>query len=288
MKLCAAAVVAVGAFGVAAAEPLLPAQSANIALADRGAGPRSVLALAFAPGTKRRVELAIDAHDLLDGPARHVDTVWPTLVLGGELSITGVDARGTASWQLAIKSATARDVPHAERTAARYAEEAHGLVGVTVLGTVTAHGQIGAVTVRAVPGDRRHDADVGLLAMALKPMWPVLPIQPIAVGARWRSEQRGTFVNSRPTVEAIDFVLVARDANGWRIDATSVLADPPDVATKEVSGSGTQSYTLDGPVVPSSSVVLSTVVTGPSDAHDPHSPLSTVRTEDAIAVRALK
>jgi hypothetical protein len=227
---------------VASLDPIevsIPAPQVTVKLVSPGTGKREVLRYNAKPGTKQQVEVAMDFYSKQAIDKSSEENAVPTVVIAGAAETTAVDNDGRATYTLTIDVADARDVKGAI-PAAQFKKVLGSLPGLVIGGTVATNGTTSGVTMKLAKPDKTSKAALDLLKLTL-PAWPVLPTEPIAVGAKWRSASSLRLRDMVDVTQTTDYELVKRNGSSWTIKGTTRVTG----TDQSVQGGGTISA-IDG------------------------------------------
>ncbi len=233
-----------------AVELKIPPSQASVKLVSEGTGTKQLLRYAARSGTKQTVEVAMD----FTGRQDTEEAVAPTIVLICDAQTGAVDKDGTADYTLTVTGTDARAVPGAARSPDELKPALGALAGLTIAGKRSANGAVGEVTIRLDhPADRAGDA-IGLIREAF-PSLPVLPTQPVGVGAKWQATTAARLADKLDVTQVTDYEVVAHAGPSWTIKGTTKVSGKDqkvDSATiSAIAGTGTSETTLaDGAPYP--------------------------------------
>ena len=266
-------------------EVTLKAPQSTVKLVSPGKGKRVALKLTPKPGDKAPVEIAMDFSGKTTAPAELGGTqeqVAPTVVLGGLLETQDVAADG-AKFQVTVDNIDARDVTGSKTPAAEFKKNLQSLAGMTIAGSVNGNGSTSDLTLRVAKPDAASAEALGLIHLSLLPMWPVLPTEPVAPGAKWQVTTTQKLADQLDVTQTTDYQLVSHKGGAWTIKGTTKITgtdqditqtDPktgkkgPQTTIGKIAGTGTTEATIsDGTLTPASTQKLETTfeatVTGP-------------------------
>jgi hypothetical protein len=234
------------------AEVTLAAPKVSVKLVNAGKGKKTALKLSPKAGDKVPVEISLDFAGKTTAPPElggTQDQVAPTVVLGGQLETKDVAADGAAQFQVTVDSVDARDVTGSKTPAAEFKQNLTSLNGMTIGGTVNGNGSTSDLKLRIEKPDAASKEALGLIHLSLLPMWPVLPTEPVAPGAKWQVTQTQKLADQLDVTQTTDYELVAHKGNDWTIKGTTKITGVDqniDEKTKvgKIAGSGTSEATL--------------------------------------------
>jgi hypothetical protein len=258
----------------APAEPVeltLAAPKVSVKLVKAGSGKKAALKLTPKAGDKARVEIAMDFAGKTTAPAELGGTqeqVAPTVVLGGELQTQDVGADGAAKFQVTVDNVDAKDAAGAKTPADEFKKNLTSLNGMTIGGTVNNNGSTSDLTLRIEKPDPASKEALSLIHLSLLPMWPVLPKEPVAPGAKWTVTTTQKLADQLDVTQTTDYELVSHKGNDWVIKGTTKItgADQditagggPSTKVGKIMGTGTTEATVsEGTLTPASKQHLET------------------------------
>lgn len=252
---------------VGPAEVKIPPVQTTVKLVSDGQGKKEVVRYSARPGARQTVEVAMD----FTGRQDSEEATAPTIVLICDARVGTVDKDGTADTTLTVTGADARPVSGSDRTPQDLKPALAGLTGLTIAGKRGANGATGEVTLRLAHPPASGDDALGLIRETL-PVLPVLPTQPIGVGAKWQSTTAARLADKLDITQVTDYEVVAHDGPSWTIKGTTKVSGKDqkiDNATiSAITGTGTSETTIaDGAVYPAHKEQLETAF----KASDPES-----------------
>lgn len=251
-------------------EVKIPPPQTTVKLVSDGQGQKQVLRYSARPGARQTVELAMD----FTGRQDTEEATAPTIVLTCDARTGAVDKDGAADYTLTVTAADARPVAGSDRTAQDLKPALAGLAGLTIAGKRGGNGSTGELTLRLEHPLASSDDALGLIRETL-PVLPVLPTQPIGLGAKWQSTTAARLAEKLDITQVTDYEVVAHDGASWTIRGTTKVSGKDqkiDNATiSAISGAGTSETTIaDGAVVPVHKEQLETRFTATDpDSADP-------------------
>jgi hypothetical protein len=256
-------------------EAKIPATTATVKLVSPGKGKREALKYTAKAG-KQTVELAMDFtyQQTVQGQSKKQTT--PTLVLAGAAETKGVDKDGNADFTLTVASADVRPVEGAV-PADKFKEQLGSLSGMTVSGNVGANGAAKETLLHIEKPDQFSAGALDLLSLAL-PLFPLLPKEPVGVGAKWQTTVQSKVGDDGPNVTQItDYELVAHKGTAWTIKTTTKVTgaeqDLHGAKISKIDGTGAGEITLtDGALYPTTKQTVETKFTATDT--NPQSPMS--------------
>ena len=243
------------------AEPLevmLAAPKVTVKLVNAGKGKKEVLKLSPTAGSKQAVEFAIDiVGKSTGGPEGAAEDIMPTVVLVGDAEVKAVDKDGTSEFLLTVTGTDARDVPNSKAPADQVKVVLESLKGMSIGGTVNANGSASDLKMRVETPTQQSAGAIQLVMLAF-PSLPVLPKEPVGVGAKWKVVATSKFADQLDVTATTDYQVVSHKDKTWTIKGTTKVtgADQqigPAKATK-IGGNGTIEATIvDGAFYPTMS-----------------------------------
>lgn len=258
------------------AKPLPPLEvkvevpAVTIKLVSGGKGKKAPLKYTPKAGAKQQVEVVMSFAQTAKVGEQSDAQVVPTIVLAGEAETKAVDATGKADYALAIASTDARDVPGAALPVDQFKVALKSLAGLVISGSVEPNGTTAATTLRIEAPDRLSAGALDLIKITL-PQFPVLPKEPVGVGAKWQTTSSNT-LRAAPGDKGIemthvtDYELVARTGSTYTIKSkTAVTGKDQEYKGGKISkigGTGTSEIKLDeGAIYPTSTTTIETNLT---------------------------
>jgi hypothetical protein len=248
-------------------EVTVPANKVTVKLVSPGKGKRAALRYTTKAGDKQQVELALDfsATQTETGKAP-ADQIVPTIVLAGEAETKSIDKDGIAAYALTVSSTDARDVQGSDLTAEKFKIVLGSLAGLIISSSVATNGAAGDVAMKIEKPNEMTPGALELISMTL-PQFPVLPAEPVAVGAKWQATATAKLAGKLDVTQVTDYELVAHKGTTWTIKGTTkVTGTDQDVGVgakiTSIKGSGTSEATLaDGTLYPTTKSSLATQFT---------------------------
>ncbi len=221
-----------------------PSNSMEVVLVEPGAEPHVEQKYAFAMG---KTETRVGVVTMDAGPEQQQPPIKITL------AVTPTKKDGDKV-VFALKATKFEMVAASEQDKAMAAQANQALAaaaGLTATLSVSNHGASGEVTFGAPqgPGARVAERLVPMLQPLLEIMFPVLPTQPIGVGAKWKQTSVQEDSGLRITVTTV-FELVAADKDTLTVKAAITRKGPrqplpePPGATIEIDGTGSYEWTI--------------------------------------------
>jgi len=254
----------------APAEVTVPAVANTVKLVNPGKGKRAPLRYTNKAGDKQQVEVAMDfaAKEIHTGKSP-ADQIVPTIVLVGEAEIKTVDKDGNAAYVLTVNSTDAR-ANESKIPVDQFKLVLGSLAGLTISSTLNPTGTAGDVSMKI---DKPSDMTAGALELVKMtlPGFPVLPAEPVGVGAKWQATAKLKLADKLDITQVTDYELVAHKGTTWTIKGTTkVSGTDQDVGEgakiTAIKGTGTSETTIaDGTLYPTTKSSLETQFT----ANDP-------------------
>jgi hypothetical protein len=260
----------------------LEAAKPTVKLVSAGKGTKTALKVAPKAGAKQTVEVALDFQGGQDGPPEaggKQQQIAPTVVLAADVETKEV-ADGQSKFTLTVSGVDAKDVTGAKVPADQFKAELTSLLGATIEGTVGANGATSDLTLKIEKPDPKSMEALALVKTVLLPMWPVLPDQPIAPGAKWTVTTTEKIADQLEVTKTIDYQLVSKKAGQWTIKGTAKVTgkdqelggENQKAKISDIGGGGSfESVITEGTLVSKSTQKLATDFT--ISAGDPAKPV---------------
>ncbi len=248
------------------AEITVPAMKTTVKLVSPGKGKREPLRYTNKAGAKQQVEVAMDfaAKEIHTGKSP-ADQIVPTIVLAGEAEIKSVDKDGNAAYVLTVSSTDAR-ANESKIPIEQFKLVLGSLAGLVISSTINPTGTAGDVNLKIEKPNDMTGGALELLKMTL-PQFPVLPTEPIAVGAKWQATTSTKLADKLDITQITDYELVSHKGAVWTIKSTTkVTGTDQDVGEgariSAIKGTGTSEATIsDGVLYPQTKSSLETQFT---------------------------
>ena len=236
----------------------IPAAATTVKMVSDGKGKKQPLRYSAKPGAKQAVEVAMDFTGKQDAEA----SVVPTIVLIGEAEARTIDKDGGAEYTLTVTGTDARAVVGSAVPADQLKTVLGSLAGLIIAGKRGANGVAGEVTMR-IEHPPEHAGDALGLIRETFPSLPVLPTQPIGVGAKWQSTIAIKLADKLDITQVTDYELIAHDGATWKIKGTTKVSgkdqEVDNAKISAISGTGTSETTIsDGALYPAHKALLET------------------------------
>jgi hypothetical protein len=269
----------------------IPAAQTTLKLVKPGTGKKAILKVVATQGAKQHVELDLDfAGKQTSAKGIEADTA-PTLVLASDVEVGEIGADGNAKFTVTVGGVDAKDRPGAKSTAAQFKQAFAGITGISIGGSVGADGKLGDMAIHVPKPDRDSLSALNLVKLAIMPMWPQLPTDPIGVGAKWTVTFPYKIADKLDSTQTVEFELVSHKGTVWEIKGKIKVAGADqqvDNATLgKIGGAGTIAMTLtDGAFLPTSSSTLASdfTATGPAGQGSAAPESATFHLEQGFAV----
>ncbi|MGE5182961.1 MAG: DUF6263 family protein [Acidobacteriota bacterium] len=255
----------------------------TVKLVTAGKGKKVALKLTPKQGVKQQVELALDfsekqtAPPELGGESQHG---LPTVVLSGDAEVKTVDDKGKAEYQLTVSDTDVRDAanatPEQKTMSPKIKEALQSLKGMTIGGTIDANGSQSDVKLHVDKGDEAAQSAMELIRVAL-PWWPLLPNEPVGVGAKWQVTTTTKLMDKVDVTQTTDYELVAHKGNTWQIKGTTKVSgtdqDLEGAKISQIGGTGNVEVAMvDGALYPTIKGSVATGFTATATGPDPADP----------------
>lgn len=236
----------------------LPAPEVTVKLVSPGKGKKAPLKLATKAGDKQAIELTMDFAGKQTAPPElggSSEQVAPTVVLLADVETKEVGSDGATKFLMTISGVDARDMPGAKTPGAEFKQELLSLTGATIDGAVNPNGSTSDLTLRVEKPDKNTAGAMGLLKLSLMPMWPVLPSEAIAPGAKWTVTQTAKVADRLEVTQTTNYQLVSKKGKAWKIKGTTTVTgaeqDIEGAKFGSIGGSGTSEVTIsEGMLLP--------------------------------------
>jgi len=242
-------------------EVKVAAPTVEVKLVAGGRGKKAPLRYTAKAGTKQPVELAMDfaSKQSMDGQSE--EQVVPTVVLAGDAEITAV-RDGAAEYALAVTTTDAREVKGSQVPLDKFKIALASLAGLVISGSVGANGAAGDVTLRIEKPDPLSAGALDLIRLTL-PQWPVLPKEPVGVGAKWKATTSAKLADKLDVTQVTTYELTAKKGSTYTIKGTTTVTGKDQEVgggkISKISGTGTSQVTLvDGALFPTHASSLET------------------------------
>ena len=259
-------------------EITLPAPKVEVKLVNGGKGKKTALKLTPKAGTKQSTELTLDFMGGQDGPPEtggKKEEVAPTVVLLADVETQDVAADGLAKFQFTVSGVDTRDKAGQKVGSAEFKAELASLVGATIGGSVGANGSASDLKLRIEKPDAKAGGALEFVKLSLMPMWPVLPTEPVAPGAKWTVTSTQKIADQLEIKKVVSYELVGKKGTAWTIKGTTkITGDEQNVQGAKlgtIAGDGVTEVTLnDGALLTAYKQNMATsftiTVTPPADA----------------------
>ena len=246
-------------------EVKIPSAPVTVKLVSAGKGKKAPLRYSAKAGEKQQVELAMDFSAKQTENGASQDQIVPTIVLVGDAETKAVDKDGNAEYTLTVNTTDAKDVAGSQIPAAKFRTVLGSLAGLTISSSLAANGAVGDVTMRVEKPTDMSAGALELIRLTL-PAFPVLPKEPVGVGAKWQATSTAKLADKLDVTQVTDYELVAHKGTTWTIKGkTKVTGADQKMQGGDVSaikGSGSSEATLaDGTLYPAYKTLLETEFT---------------------------
>ena len=246
-------------------EVKIPASAVSVKLVSAGKGKKAPLRYSAKPGDKQQVELAMDFSAKQTENGTSQDQIVPTIVLTGDAETKTVDKDGNAAYTLTVNTTDARDVAGSQIPAEKFRTVLGSLAGLTISSSLGANGAVGDVTMRVEKPTEMSAGALELIRLTL-PSFPVLPKEPVGVGAKWQATTSAKLADKLDVTQVTDYELVAQKGTSWTIKGkTKVTGADQKMQGGDISaikGTGSSEATLaDGTLYPAYKTSLETEFT---------------------------
>jgi len=218
----------------------IPGVDSQVKLVSGGKGKKAALKYAPKAGDKQQVEIALDYSEKDTQGTESREQTVPTVVLQGDVETKNVAADGKVDYVLTVTGTDAREVKDAQIKPDQMKVALATLQGVTFAGTTGANGAAGEIKVHIEKVDQILMQALELVRLTL-PRWPMLPAEPIGVGAKWQATTNIKLGGKFDVVETTDYELTAHKGKTWTIKGTTKLSganvDVEDATVSDIGGS---------------------------------------------------
>jgi len=244
-----------------------PVDHTLVRLVSPGDGARAQLRVSPKVGAKQAIELAIDISQSTrvggTHPVEQKDTV-PTVVLSGTAEVKTVDAHG-AAYQLVVTTVDVRgeSASMSADKLATFRTALGALKGMTIDSTIAPNGAAGELKLHLDSADQGTRELMSVFQVAL-PAWPVLPNEPIGVGAKWQVVAPAKLLEDKlDVIETTDYELVKHEGATWTIRGTTRVTGTDQSAggaqVSNITGTGSIEVALvDGVLYPTTKASIAT------------------------------
>ncbi|MGN6106427.1 MAG: hypothetical protein ACTHU0_15080 [Kofleriaceae bacterium] len=222
-------------------EHLAPNLGANVKLVSKGKGTLAPLRYSATLGSKQQVEVAMNLAVQMRVGGQLQKQVVPTHVLIGEVETKGVE-ENRAEYVFTVAGLDWRDLPGSLPAADFKALGAP--TGLVISGAVGPFGLVGNTTLRSERSTPTAESALKLVRGNL-PSWPVLPNEPVGVGAKWKTTTTWWVDGAGGVTQVTDYDVVSRSGATWTIKGKTKISGA-------LTGTGTTEATItDGALYPS-------------------------------------
>ena len=261
-------------------EVTLEQQPSTIKLVNGGKGKKAPLKYAMKQGTKQNVEVALSYAQLATQGDQSQATVIPTIVLKGDAETKAVDASGKVEYTLVVSATDARAVadmdPRIDLT--EFKQKLTSLNGLIIAGSVDTAG-IMANTKLWIEKPLQGTAGAVDIIKTLLPQWPLLPKEPVGVGAKWQATSSQSIMGTKDSkgvemTQVTNYELVAKNGANWTIKSTTTITGKDqELRGGKISGIGgtgtSETKVVDGVLFPTTTSKLETKMTVPAEDGKP-------------------
>jgi len=233
-------------------EITLSAPTVEVKLVNGGKGKKTALKLTPKAGVKQSTELTLDFMGGQDGPPEtggKKEEVAPTVVLGADVETQDVAADGLAKFQFTVTSVDVRDKPGQKVGSAEFKSELGSLVGATIGGSVAANGSASDLKLRIEKPDAKSGGALEFVKLSMMPLWPVLPTEPVAPGAKWTVTTKQKIADQLDITKVVSYELVAKKGTAWTIKgSTKITGEEQNVQGAKlgaIGGDGVTEVTIN-------------------------------------------
>lgn len=245
----------------------IAATTTTVKLVSAGKGKRAPLRYTPKAGDKQQLEIALDFTEKHVAPAElggSDENKLPTIVLAAEAETRTVDKDG-AELAVTVTGTDVKETTGAKVPVDKLKVALGGLTGMTIAGKVAGNGVTGEIKLHL---DKPDEAGPQLLDMVryTLPPFPVLPAEPIGVGAKWQATTTAKVMDQVAVTQVTDYELVAHKGTTWTIKGTTKVSGAEQEMKGSkitgIAGTGTSEATLtDGTLYPTYKSSLETSFT---------------------------
>jgi hypothetical protein len=266
----------------------IAAPKVAVKLVSAGKGKREAIKVTPKAGDQQAVELALDFSGTQTAPPEapeqvrgKKEDVAPTIVLTGSAQVKSVDAAGTA-YEVVVNGTDVRDAPGQQIPSELMKKALASLTALKIAGTVTSNGIASDLALHIDKGSEDAAGALALVRVEVLPAWPVLPIEPIGIGAKWQVTATSKLADKLDVTQTTDYELVKHEGKTWTIKGTTKVSGTDQSVDQaklsNINGSGTVDVAMiDGALYPSMKAQVSTAFTATitkppvgAGEHDPH------------------
>lgn len=257
-------------------EVTVPANKVTVKLVSPGKGKREPLRYSTKAGDKQSVELAMDfaakqtetrvSKEGVKEAPHSEDQIMPTMVFAGTAETKSLDKDGNAAYVLTVSSTDARQATGSNIDVSKFKDVLASVAGLVISSTLNTNGTGGDVLLHIDKPTDLAAATLELVKMTL-PQFPVLPTEPVAVGAKWQTTTSTKIRDKLEVTQVTNYELVAHKGATWTIKGTTKVSgtdqDVEDGAkVSQIKGTGTTEGTLaDGALYPTTKSTVETAFT---------------------------
>lgn len=225
-----------------AVEHFVPNHGALVKLVSKGKGTLEPLRYSATLGGKQQVEVVMNLAMRSRIGGRVQKQVLPTHVLTGEVETTAVE-ESAAKYAFTVAGLEWRDTPGSVLPAANF-NELGVPPGLVISGTVEPFGLMGDTRLRSGESNPYTESAFKVVRGNL-PSWPVLPNEPVGIGARWKATTTWWVAGAGGVTQVTDYEVVSRQGATWTIKGKIRISGAH-------TGTGTTEATItDGALYPS-------------------------------------
>jgi len=249
----------------------IPTRTLEVKVVNGGKGKKAKLAFTPKAGEKSKIELALDFDGVQDAPedlGGKVADVSPTALLTADVETTEVTASGQAKFSMTFSAVDVKARDGSKADPVRFKASLESLLGATISGTVDPDGQLKDAKIHIEKPDQRTVGGLQFLALSMMPMWPVLPADAIAPGAKWTVSSPEQVASQVDITKVVTYELVGKKGTVWTLKGSTAITGKdqkiendvpkPDGTTAKstttigkIGGSGKHEVTLtDGALMP--------------------------------------
>lgn len=215
----------------------------KVKILSGGKGKKQKVRYTAKQGAKQTIEVAMDFAGKQDAN----EEIVPTIVLIGEAETRTVDKDGTADYTLTVTGTDARAPAGTNVPTDNVKNVLEAISGLTVEGKLGGTGLVGDTTLRIAQPQPNSARALELIRLTF-PTLPVLPAEPIGVGAKWQSTTTTKLADQIDVTQVTDYELVSQADATWKIKGTTkVTGKDQSIDTSKISsitGTGSSETTI--------------------------------------------